>query len=63
MRFSKIIIFLLSMFKIRMLFYRQSSLYLYFTIDFWILPRRLHYGGKVKKAENRKRPRHTCRHI
>ena len=39
------------------------SLYLHFTIAFRILFRKLHYGGKVRKAESRKRPRHICHRI
>ena len=60
-----IVILLFYMFKIKILLYALFllSLYLHFTIAFCILFRKLHYGGKVRKAESHKRPRHICHRI
>lgn len=61
-----IVIFLFYIFKMKILlcmhYFFHHCIFI-FTIAFRILFRKLHYGGKVRKAESRKRPRHICHRI
>lgn len=51
------------MFKMKIHFTNTLPCPLHFIVVSHILLRRLRYGGKVRKVESRKRPRHTCRRI